>query len=424
MTHALKKQAIEHLKTTLNIAIKNAQPKQVLAQYLPAPTQGKTWVIGAGKASALMAQTLESLWQGPLEGVVVTPYGYHAPCKQIKVLEAAHPVPDNASLNAAKAIMKIAQQAQAGDQILTLLSGGGSSLLCAPADGLEFSEKQRIHQHLLHSGANIREINCVRRHLSRIKGGHLAQQSAPAQIHNLIISDVPGDNLVDIASGPTVADRSTCAHALAILKRYKIPITHTTEQALKSNIFETPKPKGGQFSHVQSHLIATAQKSLNEAATWSQSMGYKTLILGDAIEGEASEVAKVLAGIAKSIRQYQQPIAPPCIVLSGGETTVTVKGSGIGGPNVEFLLSLLIALDGLPGVYALAADTDGVDGACATAGAWIDSRTLKKAWKKNLVAQDFLDQNNAHHFFSLLKQQIKTGPTHTNVNDFRALLII
>jgi len=406
------------------LAVEHAQPEHTLPKHLPTPpTKGRTIVIGAGKASAVMAQTLEQHWAGPLTGLVVTRYGYGADCQHIEIIEAAHPIPDQNSLLAAQRITELAKQATADDLVIVLLSGGGSSLLCAPAEGLDLNSKQRIHEALLHSGASISEINCVRRHLSRIKGGHLALACAPAQVYNLIISDVPGDQLTDIASGPTVGDPTTCADALQIIDRYDVSISAQVRKALQNNQLETPKPDNKQFARVHSRLIATAHQSLLAAAQGAQQAGYHSLILGDAIEGESREVAKVMAGIAQSIQRYQQPIAPPCVLLSGGETTVTVRHDGQGGPNVEFLLALLIALDGRAGIYGLAADTDGVDGSLDIAGAWIDDQSLQKAWSMGLPPQQFLDRNDAHRFFAQLGQQIQTGPTHTNVNDFRALII-
>jgi len=412
------------LEQMLNKAIDVARPENCLPRYLPSPpTRGQTYVIGAGKAAAVMAQTLEAHWPGPLSGTVVTRYDYQVDCKHIQILQAAHPVPDENSLDAARHIQAIADQATADDLIIMLISGGGSSLLCMPAHGLDLQEKQRIHEALLHSGATIREINCVRRHLSAIKGGHLAQACAPAQVHNLIISDVPGDHLIDIASGPTVADPTTCADALRIIDRYNVPISAQVRAGLEQGQYETPKPAASAFTRVTSQLIATAQHSLTTAAEIAQKHGYQSLILGDAIEGESREVAKVMAGIAQSIVRYQQPLGAPCVLLSGGETTVTVRNRGLGGPNVEFLLGALIALQGNAHVYGLAADTDGVDGSMEVAGAWFDPHSLQKAWDQGFNPQHFLDQNDAHRFFDLLNQQLVTGPTHTNVNDFRALLI-
>lgn len=412
------------LKQMLAQAVDIARPENCLPRFLPPPpSKGRTFVIGAGKAAAVMARTLEAHWPGSLTGMVVTRYGYAVDCERIEILQAAHPVPDENSLGAALKIQAFAKQATVDDLVIMLISGGGSSLLCLPAPGLDLEEKQRIHEALLHSGANIREINCVRRHLSAIKGGHLAQACAPAQVYNLIISDVPGDHLIDIASGPTVADPTTCADALQIIDRYNVPISAQVRAHLEQGHYETPKPDAPTFARIKSQLIATAHQSLTVAAEHAQRQGYQTLVLGDAIEGESREVAKVIAGIAQSIVRYQQPLSAPCVLLSGGETTVTVRNSGKGGPNVEFLLGLLIALQGNAQVYGLAADTDGVDGSMDIAGAWFNPQSLQKAWAQGLNPQQFLDAHDAHSFFGLLNQQIITGPTHTNVNDFRALLI-
>lgn len=415
---------LETLRQMFAAAIFQARPENCLPRFLPVPPpHGRTFVIGAGKAAAVMARTLETHWPHPLQGVVVTRYDYAVECEQIEIIQAGHPIPDENSVRAAHAIRSLATQATANDLVIMLISGGGSSLLCLPAAGLDLSEKQRIHESLLHSGASIREINCVRRHLSAIKGGHLAQACAPATVHNLIISDVPGDSLVDIASGPTVGDPTTCADALQIIDRYNVSLSAQIRSHLEKGLYETPKPDSPTFAHVKSQLIATAQHSLTAAAEIAQQQGYSPLLLGDAIEGESREVAKVLAGIAQSIVRHQHPLSAPCVLLSGGETTVTVRRRGQGGPNAEFLLSLLIALQGHAQIYGLAADTDGVDGNMEIAGAWFSPHTLHKAWDRGLNPLQFLDQHNAHRFFGLLDQQLITGPTHTNVNDFRALLI-
>lgn len=415
--------ADQQLLQMLALAIGSARPESIIARHLPPVPSGRTLVLGAGKAAAVMARTLEEHWPEPLSGLVVTPYGHHSPCTQIEVIEAAHPIPDQGSVRAAQRMLTLARQTTAQDQIIMLLSGGGSALLCAPVAALSLEDKQAIQQQLLHSGANIREINTVRRHLSAIKGGHLAQACAPTPLYNLIISDVPGDHLPDIASGPTVADPSSCADALTIADRYELDLPGPLRRAWQQGLHETPKPPQGAFAHVHSRLIATAQQALAQAQSWAQEQGIAVLNLGDHIEGESREVAKVMAGIAHSIKKHHLPIAPPCVLLSGGETTVTLRGQGQGGPNVEYLLSLLLALDGLAGVHALAADTDGIDGACAVAGAWFGPHSLAKARALGLSPQHYLDHNDAHGFFEALDQQIITGPTHTNVNDFRALFI-
>src|SRR5690625_650502 len=415
--------AVEQLLQMLACAIDSARPETVLPHYLPPVPKGRTLVLGAGKAAATMARTLEQHWPAPLSGLVVTAAGYDSPCQSIDVMLGGHPLPNQGSLQAARRLLALARQSTTEDLILMLLSGGGSALLCAPAAGLSLQEKQRIHQQLIHSGANIREINCVRRHLSAIKGGHLAVACAPASVHKLIISDVPGDALPAIASGPTAYDPSSCAEASAIIKRYAIQCSESTHKALQSGRYETPKPPQGRFAHVHSQLIATAHQALSRAQDWAQGQGLKVLNLGDSIQGESREVAKVMAGIAQSIKKHHTPVAPPCVLLSRGETTVTVRGEGTGGSNAEFLWSLLHALDGLQGVHALAADTDGIDGAGPVAGAWFNDQSLAKARRLGLFLPDYLDRNDAHGFFAALDQQINTGPTHTHVNDFLALLI-
>lgn len=407
-------------------AVKAAQAQFALPQFCPTAPKGRTIVIGMGKAGAAMAQSLEQSWQGDLQqlsGLVVVPYGSRLATQKIEIIEAAHPVPDHNSQLATRRILELVQHAQADDLVICLISGGGSALLSLAAEGLSATHKQDINQQLLHSGASISEINCVRRHLSAIKGGRLAAACYPARVINLIISDVPGNSPTDIASGPTVADSSSCADALAIIDHYQIRISPEIRQALTSQHWESIKPNDFRLQQVQTHLIATPKLALDAAAQVFEQADYSTLLLGDAIEGEAKEVAKVFAGISQSIIQHQTPIAAPCILLSGGETTVQVKGTGCGGRNVEFLLALLIAIGHTDQVYALAADTDGVDGAAPIAGAYFSPTTLKKAQQLGLDPVDYLNRQDAHTFFQKLDQQIITGPTQTNVNDFRAILI-
>lgn len=414
----------DFLTQLFEAAVRSAQPAHGLAAHLPPAPKGRTVVIGAGKASAAMAQALEDLWPGPLEGVVVTRYGYAVPCRRIRILEAAHPVPDAASEQAAQRILDQVQGLGPDDLVICLISGGGSSLLALPAPGLSLADKQSINQALLRSGANIREMNCVRRHLSAIKGGRLAAACAPAQVVNLLISDVPGDQPEDIASGPTVADPSTCAQALEIVRRYGITLPEAARQHLESGAGETPKPNDPALARVETHFIATPQQALEAAAEVARSAGIAPILLGDRIEGEAREVGKVLAGIALQVREHAQPAAPPCVLLSGGETTVTIRGQGRGGRNVECLLSLALALDGAPGVHALMGDTDGVDGAEEIAGALAHPDTLARAWRADMAPRSFLDNNDGHRFFEALGDSLVTGPTMTNVNDFRAILVL
>jgi hydroxypyruvate reductase len=370
-----------------------------------------------------MAQALEQHWHGPLEGLVVTRYGHGVPCKHIEIVEAAHPVPDEAGRNAAARILALAKTAGPDDLVIFLISGGGSALLTLPAAGISFEDKQSINVALLKSGADIAKINTVRRHLSAIKGGRLGLAASRARMVTLVISDVPGDDVSAIASGPTVPDATTSADALAVLREYNIDLPLSVLHHLENIHDETPKPGDQRLAHNDARLIATPMASLEVAAHIAREAGFTPLILGDAIEGEASEVAKALAGIALSAAGNGQPIQPPCMLLSGGETTVTVKGKGCGGRNVEFLLSLAIALKGHPGIWAIAGDTDGLDGAGEAAGAIIAPDTLARARELGLDAATYLSRNDAHSFFAALGDAVVTGPTLTNVNDFRAILI-
>lgn len=412
------------LTAMFDAAVASAQPDIRVPLFLPKSSlKGRLIVIGAGKASAAMARAVESHWKGPLSGLVVTRYGYEEPCEHIEILSAAHPVPDEAGHNAAQRILDCVSDLTPDDVVLCLISGGGSSLLPLPADGLTLDDKQRINRELLRSGATIREMNCVRRHLSRIKGGRLAAACYPAQVINLLISDVPGDDPADIASGPTVGDPTTCADALAIIDRYKITIPDAIRTRLLDGGLESVKPGDQRLARVTTHMIATPHQSLQAAAEVALKADVATYIMGDAIEGEAKDVGTTFAGLTKQILAHNAPFQRPCILLSGGETTVTVRGNGKGGRNVEFLLALGVALQGANGVYALAADTDGVDGLEEIAGAILTPDTLQRAWALNLSAREALDNNDAHTFFGKLDQSLITGPTKTNVNDFRAILI-
>ena len=413
----------ELLATLFHEAVKAAQPEHCIPRFLPQAPPGRTLVIGAGKASAAMAQTLERHWAGPLEGLVVTRYGYAVPCERIEIVEASHPVPDAAGLEAAGRMLELVRGLSADDLVICLISGGGSALLPLPAPGITLEHKQAINRALLRSGATISEMNCVRRHLSAIKGGRLAAACHPARVVNLLISDVPGDNPIDIASGPTVADSTTCADALEIVRRYDIALPDDARNLLETGAGETIKPGDDRLARVSTHLIATPQLALEAAAKAAARAGVTPVLLGDSIEGEAREVGKVMAGIALQTRNHHQPVPPPCVLLSGGETTVTVRGTGRGGRNVEFLLALALALDGQPGTWALAGDTDGVDGQEEIAGAFLAPDTLARAWAQGIRPRDRLDDNDGHGFFEALGDALVTGPTLTNVNDFRAILI-
>jgi len=404
-------------------AIASAQPALCIPPHLPAVPRGRLVVVGAGKAAAAMARAVEDNWPGPLSGVVVTRYGYAVPCNHIEVLEAAHPVPDAAGLLGAQRVLEAVRGLGADDLVLCLISGGGSALLPLPVAGLTLEQKQNVNRALLKSGATISELNCVRRHLSAIKGGRLAAACYPARVLTLMISDVPGDRPIDIASGPTVGDPTTSADALSIVQRYGIDLPPPVLDILASGRGESVKPDDPRLAHTAARIIATPQLALEAAAAVAREAGMPAYILGDAIEGEARDVGKVLAGVALQVAERDQPVAAPCVVLSGGETTVTVRGSGRGGRNVEFLLSLAIALDGHTRIYALAGDTDGVDGQEEIAGACLGPDSLARARALGLKPENSLQDNDAHSFFSALGDSVITGPTLTNVNDFRAILV-
>jgi glycerate 2-kinase len=404
-------------------AINAAAPALCLPPHLPAVPKGRTIVVGAGKAAAAMAVAVEAHWRGPLEGLVVTRYGHGAPTNRIKVVEASHPVPDAAGPAAAKAILDSVRGLGPDDLVLALISGGGSALLALPDGDITLADKQAINRALLRSGAHIGEMNCVRKHLSAIKGGRLAAAAAPARVVSLIISDVPGDDLSIIASGPTVADHTTQADALAVLKKYAIDVSPAVMKQLRDPSRETPKPGDPRLANVANFLIATPQMSLEAAANVARAAGFAPLILGNAIEGEARECAIVHAGIAMQAAGFGQPAAPPCAIISGGETTVTVRGKGRGGRNAEFLLGLAIALGGRGDISALAGDTDGIDGSEDNAGAVITPDSLARAAQAGLNVQERLADNDAYSVFAALGDLIVTGPTRTNVNDFRAILV-
>lgn len=439
----------EFLTHLFQTAVKRALPLHNTAAYLPAPPSrasgGRTIVLGAGKAAAAMAQAVEVHWpiDAPLSGLVVTRY-HHVPARpvelngkpaRIEIVEAAHPVPDAAGLQAAQRILDMAQGLSAKDVVLCLISGGGSALLSLPVEGLDFLDKQRINQALLDSGAPISEMNCVRKHLSRIKGGRLAAACAPAKVVTLTISDVPGDAPSIIASGPTVPDDTTCAQALSILKRYNIDVPASIAEQLASGALETPKSNDPAFKGHIVHMTATPQQSLEAAAEVARSVGLRAYILSDDMEGESREVGKVHAALARTaVKGSQDAIGQtfirPCVLLSGGETTVTVRARlpgaprGRGGRAGEFCLGLVQSLHGLDHVYALAADTDGIDGVQDNAGAFVDPATLARAEALGMKIHDYLDRNDAYGYFEPLGDLVMTGPTFTNVNDFRAILVL
>lgn len=420
------------LRALFDAAVARALPASVIAPFLPLPPAGRTVVVGAGKAGGAMAAAVDALWpaDAPMSGLVVTRYdhvpaAYRSAPGRIEVVEAAHPVPDAAGLQAAQRIASRVQGLGADDLVLCLISGGGSSLLTLPAEGVSLDDKRAINRALLKSGAAIDEMNCVRKHLSAIKGGRLAALCHPARVVTLLISDVPGDAPEVIASGPTVADPSTCAQALAILRRYAIDVPPAIRQGLEQGAFETPKPGDPRLDGHAVHLIATPQQSLEAAAAVARAAGIEAHILSDEIEGESREVGRVHAALARAVARRGAPFAKPCVILSGGETTVTVTSKGgRGGRATEFLLGCAIALKGEPGVHVLAADTDGIDGVEDNAGGIVSPDTLARAAALGLKPQDSLDRNDAYPFFASLGDLVVTGPTHTNVNDFRALLIL
>ncbi|HEX7810335.1 MAG TPA: glycerate kinase [Burkholderiales bacterium] len=411
------------LKAMFDAAIAAALPEKSLPASLPAPPKGRTIVVGCGKAAASMARAVEDHWSGQLSGLVVTRYGHKVATKRIEVVEAAHPVPDAAGRAAADRILKMVRGLTGDDLVLFLVSGGGSALLALPAPGLTLEDKQAINKALLRSGANITEMNCVRKHLSAVKGGRLGAACAPAQLVTLAISDIPGDDPAVIASGPTVADSTTFADAVAILQKYGITEPAAVVAHLRAAREETPKPGDPRLANARLKMIATPQMSLEAAAEVARQAGVNPVILGDAIEGESREVAMVHAGIARQVRRHGQPAKTPCVLLSGGETTVTVRGRGRGGRNAEFLLALAVALTGEPGIFALAGDTDGVDGTEDNAGAVLTPDSLSRAAGRNLDAKRMLADNDGYSFFSGLGDLVITGPTLTNVNDFRAIVI-
>ena len=406
-------------------AVDAATAKKCLPAFLPKPSpHGRTLVIGAGKGAAAMAQVVEAHWQGDISGLVVTRYGHGADCGRIEVVEAAHPVPDQAGRQAALRMIEMVQGLSENDLVLCLISGGGSALLALPASGITLEQKQAINKALLTSGATISEMNCVRKHLSAIKGGRLAVACAPARVVTLLISDVPGDDPGIIASGPTLADPTTCEQALAVLRKYRIEVPAAIQQHLESGAGETPKPGDARLARNEQHVIATAQHALEAAAASARTAGITPHILSDGIEGEARDIGLMHAAIARQIVAHGQLFARPCVLLSGGETTVTVRGKGRGGRNAEFLLSLAVALEGIADVHAIACDTDGIDGSEDNAGALYRPDSLSRAAALALQPRAMLDDNDGYGFFSALDDLVISGPTRTNVNDFRAILIL
>lgn len=422
------------LRSLYDAAVKRAQPASVLPACLPSPPKGRTVVIGAGKASGAMARAFDALWPAelPLSGVVLTRYDHAPPCvgtgpQRIAVLEAAHPVPDQAGLDGSRAVMQALQGVTEDDLVVALMSGGGSALLTAPVSGWHLPDEQDLHRQLLRCGASITEMNTVRRHLSAIKGGRLARLCQPARLVTLAISDVPGDRLEDIASGPTVPDPTSCADTLRIVAQYGLQLSPVVMAQLASGELESLKPGDAAFDRHGAQLMATPQDMLEAAAQAAQAVGYRAHILSDRMEGEARDVGMLHAALALQVARHQQPFEAPCVLLSGGETTVTLSGctmdEGSGGRCSELMLSAALALQGAPGIWMLAADTDGIDGMSDAAGAWIAPDTLARAQMLGLDPRAALQKHDSGRFFAALGDQVLTGPTFTNVNDFRAVLI-
>jgi len=413
------------LRQLFDTAVAAAGPALCVPAHLPKAPKGRTVVIGAGKASAAMARAVEDNWPGEVSGLVVTRYGCAVPCERIEIVEAAHPVPDASGLQAAGRILELAKSLGPDDLMLCLISGGGSALLSLPAPGLTFEDKQAVNEALLRSGAAIGDMNCVRKHLSAIKGGRLAQAASPAHVVSLLISDVPGDDPAVIASGPTVADATSTSDARGILKNYSIDMPPNVTAWLDGEEAETPNPGDAVLKATDTIIVARPQGSLEAAADKARELGLTPLILGDAIEGEARDVAREHADLARTVAAGEGPVQAPAVLLSGGEVTVTIKGDGgCGGPNTEYLLAMALALDGAEGIYVMACDTDGIDGSEDNAGAHIGPDTLARAKGEGLDAQVFLNGNDAYTFFHGLGDLVMTGPTLTNVNDFRAILVL
>jgi glycerate 2-kinase len=428
----VRREPIAFLRSLYDAAVERAHPSAVLAAHLPPPPKGQTLVLGAGKASGAMAAALDAAWpaDAPISGLVITRYAhtppeYRARGGRIEVVEAAHPVPDAAGETAARRILALCEGLSADDLVICLISGGGSALLAVPAPGLTLADKRAINSALLRSGATIGEMNCVRKHLSAIKGGRLAAACSPARVVTLLISDVPGDDPSVIASGPTVADSTTCADALAIIDRFRIEIPPLARAALQQGDWESIKPGDPCLARAETRMLATPREALEHAARMARSAGVAAFVLSDDMEGEAREVGKVHAALARSVKMHGTPFRTPCLILSGGETSVTVRNrQGRGGRAVEFLLGCGVALDGLEGVWGLAADTDGIDGTEDNAGAWLAPDTLARAQAHGRNALAALEGNDAYSYFASVDHLVVPGPTFTNVNDFRALLVL
>ena len=418
----------ELLVGSFRAALAAADPLAIVPAHLPAPPAGRTLVVGAGKAAAAMAAAVESAWpaRASLEGLVITRYGHGVPTKRIRVVEAGHPVPDEAGEDAAKEILARASVLGGDDLLLVLVSGGGSSLLSLPVDGIAMADLKAVTRDLLASGAPIQDMNTVRKHVSAIQGGRLALATR-AQVLALVISDVTGDDPTHIASGPCSPDPTTYRDAIDILSRFDVTapasISSHLARGAAGAIPETPKPGDQRFTRVETRVIATAHASLTMAAAYMQQRGIAPLVLGDSVTGESSEVAKVYAALARQVRRHAHPMKPPVALISGGETTVTLRGKGRGGRCTEFLLSLAVSLEGLAHTWALACDTDGIDGSEDNAGAILTPDALERALSLGLAPRAMLAGNDGYGFFSALGDLVVTGPTRTNVNDYRVILV-
>jgi glycerate 2-kinase len=415
------------LEGLFHAAVAAADPERVIAAHLPAKPKGRVIVIGAGKGSAQMARAFERAWEkagnGPLEGVVVTRYGYGAECRHIEIVEAAHPVPDEAGLSASKQLFDAVSGLTADDLVVALISGGGSALLPSPPEGMTLEDEIAMNKALLASGAPISAMNAVRKHLSTIKGGRLAAAAHPARVVSLIVSDIPGDNPAFVASGPTVPDKTSRADALKIVERYRLQLPEAALRHLNNEAADAPMPDDPRFSGHEVRVIASAAVSLEAAAMEARRQGIEAVILSDAIQGEAREVAHVHAALAREVLTKDRPFKKPVVILSGGETTVTVRGKGKGGRNTEFLLSFALDINGMSGITALAADTDGIDGSEDNAGAFADGTTAARLLAAGKDGAALLSGNDAWTGFDAIGDLFVTGPTGTNVNDFRAVLV-
>ncbi len=411
------------LEALFHTAVAAADPAKVLAANLPEKPKGRTVVIGAGKGAAQMAQAFERLWDGPLSGAIVTRYGYGAPCKRIEVLEAAHPLPDENGLAASRRLLKEVSDLTEGDLVVALICGGGSALLPLPAGDLTLDDEIAVNRALLSSGAPISAMNAIRKHVSGIKGGRLAAAAWPAKVVSLVVSDIPGDDPALVASGPTIPDRSTREDALRLIERYRLDLPEKVMAFIRCEASAAPNPSDTKFRRNDIRLVASAAVSLEAAAEQARAAGIEAVILSDAMEGEAREVGRVHAAIAREVAARNRPFRKPILILSGGETTVTIRGKGKGGRNTEFLLSLALGIDGAEGISALAADTDGIDGSEDNAGAFADGSSISRLASSGADGATLLDGNDAWTAFHAIGDIFKPGPTGTNVNDFRAILV-